>query len=390
MMTNFNYNFLTSVKVYFGAGKLNILHTLPISGKALVIISNGKSTRANGYLDRVLDELKQASVEAEIFDGIQANPTKESVEAGAKMVGDTQCNFIVALGGGSVLDAAKVIAMKANNPGDLWDYAMSGTGGRKPATGKPLHWIAIPTTAGTGSEVDAIGVITNLKTKEKLGMVGPFADYAIVDPELMLSVPPKFTAYQGFDALFHSLEGYISKPRNIFADMIQEAAITNVARCLPAAFAEGSNIEARSGMAFASTMSGYSMVATSCTGEHSIEHALSAYHEHLPHGAGLIMISRAYFSKIISQHVADERFVQMARWMGRKDATRPEEFIDALLELQRVCKVDDLKMSEYGIDPSEFPAMAENAVTVMARCAIQDIQPLTTDEIVEILKASYK
>lgn len=391
MKTNLSYSFPIPTHVYFGAGKLNILHTLAMPGKkALVVISNGKSTRANGYLDRTLSELKQAGVEAVVYDKIQANPLKENVEEGARLANAEGCDFVVALGGGSVMDAAKVIAMNATNEGDLWLYVQSGTGGRKPIANAPLPWIGITTTAGTGSEVDAAGVITNLQTNEKVGVGSRCAVYAIVDPELMISVPPRFTAFQGFDALFHSLEGYVSRASNLFSDMVQEAAISNVAQWLPVAVKDGKNMEARSRMAFANTMSGYSMDTSACTAEHSIEHAMSAYHENLPHGAGLIIISKAYFSTIIAQHVCDDRFVRMAQLMGKKDATRPEDFITALVDLQKACGVDDLKMSDYGLKPEEFDKMATNAIEAMGRLVEMDRQPLTHDEIVKVLEASYK
>ena len=172
--------------------------------------------------------------------------------------------------------------------------------------------------------------------------------------------------------------------------MVQEAAIQNVARYLPVAYKDGQNLEARTRVAFANTMSGYSMDSSACTAEHSIEHALSAYHEQLPHGAGLIMISKAYFSAIIRQHTCDDRFIRMAQLMGKEDATKPEDFIDALVALQQACEVDDLKMSDYGITPDEFPKMATNAIEVMGGLVQQDRQPLTHAEIVEILKESYK
>lgn len=391
MNTRLDFNFPVPTKLYFGAGKLSMLHTLEMPGrKALVVISNGKSTRENGSLDRTLQELALAGVKSVIYDKVQPNPTKECVEEGAQLARQQGCDFVVALGGGSVMDAAKVIALNATNTGDLWDYAMSGTGGRKPLSEKPLPWIAIGTTAGTGSDVDANGVISNLATKEKLGMASVCATYAIVDPELMLTVPPHFTALQGFDALFHVMEGHLCKSSNLMSDMIQETAIRHIAHYLPIAYRDGQNLEARTYMAFASTLGGYSMDCATCTVEHSIEHALSAYHEQLPHGAGLLMLSKAYFSTIIRQHVADERFVRMARWLGKDDATQPEEFIDALMALEEACNVSDLKMSDYGIQPEEFDDMAENALIVMARLSTQDIQPLTHNEIVEILKESFK
>ena len=393
MKTGMHFVFPATTKVFFGAGQLKNLHTLPMPGKkAMIVISNGKSTRANGYLDRTEAELKQAGVEYVVLDNVQPNPLKASVEEGAKFANDNYCDFIVALGGGSVMDAAKIMAINATNPGDLWDYATGRTGKGKPAVNNPLPWIAITTTAGTGSEVDAAGVITNPETNEKLGIGDPraFAVYAIVDPELMTSVPPQFTAYQGFDALFHSLEGYISNRSNLFSDMVQEAAIRNIGTYLPIAFKDGNNMEARARMAFANTMSGYSMDTSGCTAEHSIEHALSAYHEELPHGAGLIMISKAFFTTHINKHVCDERFVNMAKFLGKEDATKPEDFITALDNLKKACKVDDLKMSEYGIQPEEFDKMATNALEVMGGLVALDREPLNHAKIVEILKASYK
>ncbi|PTL32844.1 alcohol dehydrogenase [Prevotella sp. oral taxon 376] len=393
METKLSFVFPGQTMVLFGAGQLNSLHTLPMPGKkALLVISNGKSTRVNGYLDRTLNELREAGVEAVVFDKIQANPVKESVEEGAKVANENGCDFVVALGGGSVMDAAKVMAINATNSGDLWDYATGRTGKGKHAVNAPLPWIAITTTAGTGSEVDCAGVITNPETHEKLGLGDPraFAVYAIVDPELMVSVPPRFTAYQGFDALFHSLEGYVSNRSNLYSDMVQEAAITNIGKYLPIACRDGKNMEARARVAFANTMSGYSMDTSACTAEHSIEHALSAYHEQLPHGAGLIMISRAYFTTVMNKHVCDDRFVNMAKMLGKADAEKPEDFITALVELQRACGVDGLKMSDYGITPAEFDTMASNALEVMGGLVACDRQPLRHDEIVEILKLSYK
>ncbi len=393
METRLSFTFPGHTAVFFGAGQLDNLHTLPMPGhKALVVISNGKSTRANGYLDRTLAQLKTAGAESVVYDKVQANPTKESVEEGAHVANAEGCDFIVALGGGSVMDAAKVIAINAANPGDLWQYAGGRTGEGKRGENAPLPWIAITTTAGTGSEVDCAGVITNGATNEKLGIGDPrdFAVYAIVDPDLMMSVPPKFTAYQGFDALFHSLEGYVSNQANLFSDMVQEAAIRNVGKYLPIAYRDGGDKEARARMAFANTMSGYSMDTSACTAEHSIEHAMSAYHERLPHGAGLIMISKAYFSAVIAKHVCDDRFVNMAKFLGNDSATKPEDFITALVRLQEACGVADLKMSDYGITPDEFDDMASNAIEVMGGLVACDRQPLTHDEIVDILRQSYK
>jgi alcohol dehydrogenase len=262
-----DFMYYDPVRVLFGCGALGKLHEQKLPGKkALICISNGKSTIKNGSLDKLKAELDKAGCSYEVFNKIAANPLKAVVEEGAKFAEDSGCDFIVALGGGSVMDASKVIAMLAAQPSDdLWDYAGGITGKGLPIENDPLPFIAITTSAGTGSEVDTVGVITNPETNEKIGIGRVdcmFADLAIVDPELMKTVPPKFTAFQGFDALFHSLEGYISNKNSLMSDMIQRAAIENIGKYLPRAVADGSDMEAREAMAFANTMSGYSMVVT--------------------------------------------------------------------------------------------------------------------------------
>ena len=200
------------------------------------------------------------------------------------------------------MDASKAIAAMAANDGDLWDYISGGTGKGLPLVQEPLPVIAITTTAGTGSEVDQWGVVSNEETDEKIGFGGYdslFPQIAIVDPQLMKSVPAEVTAYQGFDALFHSVECYISAAANLMSDMYALTAIENIGAYLARAVKDGSDMEAREHVAFANTLSGVVMTISSCTSEHSMEHAMSAYHHDLPHGAGLIMISKAYFTNLL-------------------------------------------------------------------------------------------
>lgn len=389
-----SYNFFNPTRVLFGAGELNNLHKQAMPGKkAMVVISNGKSTRENGTLDRTLEQLRMAGVETAIFDKVEANPLKSTVEAGAKFAKDNGCDFVVALGGGSVMDAAKIMAMYALQPGELWDYVAGSTGKMQPLVNPTLPVVAITTTAGTGSEVDQWGVITNPETNEKIGCGGMdslFPVLALVDPELMLTVPPKFTAYQGFDALFHSVEGYISIVSSLMSDMVQLAAIENIGKYLPRAVKNGDDLEAREHVAFANTMSGYSMVVGSCTSEHSMEHAMSAYHQHLPHGAGLIMISKEYYTHFINKHCCDERFVRMAQALGKADAKEPMDFITALVDLQKACGVADLKMSDYGIQKDECMTLAKNARATMGGLFACDPVQMTDEECAAIYEKSYR
>lgn len=389
-----SYNFFNPTRVLFGAGELNNLHKQAMPGKkAMVVISNGKSTRENRTLDRTLEQLRMAGVETALFDKVEANPLKSTVEAGAKFAKDNGCDFVVALGGGSVMDAAKIMAMYALQPGELWDYVAGSTGKMQSLVNPTLPVIAITTTAGTGSEVDQWGVVTNPETNEKIGCGGMdslFPVLAVVDPELMLTVPPKFTAYQGFDALFHSVEGYISIVSSLMSDMVQLAAIENIGKYLPRAVKNGDDLEARENVAFANTMSGYSMVVGSCTSEHSMEHAMSAYHQHLPHGAGLIMISKEYYTHFINKHCCDERFVRMAQALGKTDAKEPMDFITALVDLQKACGVADLKMSDYGIQKDECMTLAKNARATMGGLFACDPVQMTDEECAAIYEKSYR
>lgn len=218
-----SFQMYVPTRILFGEGQLEGLHKQKLPGKkAMIVISNGKSTKRNGALEKTEKELKLAGAETVLFDKIMPNPLKQTVMEGAAFAKENHCDFIVALGGGSVMDASKAIAAMAANDGDLWDYISGGTGKGLPLMNEPLPVIAITTTAGTGSEVDQWGVVSNEETDEKIGFGGYdslFPQIAIVDPQLMKSVPAEFTAYQGFDALFHSVECYISAAANLMSDM---------------------------------------------------------------------------------------------------------------------------------------------------------------------------
>lgn len=393
METNNNYDMYIPTRVMFGEGMLNKLGDQPMPGRrALIIISNGKSTRANGYLARTEEQLHRAGVETFVFDGVAPNPSVGNVNAGAKVARDNDCDFLVALGGGSVMDCAKAIAVMTTNEGELWDYVPIGSGKGQPIAVRPLPIIAITTTAGTGSETDSSGVITKEDTFEKafVGDASLFPVLSIVDAELMKSVPATFTAYQGFDALFHSTEGYIAKGANLMSDMYALEAIRNIAEYLPRAIKDGNDIEARTRVAFGNTLSGGVMCLTLITSEHALEHALSAYHLNLPHGAGLIMVSRAYYKYFIEHHACDDRFIRMAQAMGMTEATKPEDFLTALTRLQEACGVADLKMSDYGIVPEEFETLMRNTREVMGVMFTSDRVQMSDADIVNVYKESYK
>jgi len=387
-----SYTFHVPTKVLFGAGVLKKLHEEKLPGKkALVVISNGKSTRTNGSLAALEAELDAAGVAHVLFDKIQANPLEPTVQEGVEFGRAEGVDFVIGLGGGSVMDAAKAIAaMIPQQGGRVWDYMATGTSEHRPFNAPLLPFVAITTSAGTGSEVDAGSVITSPVTHEKGAFFSQCPALAVVDPALMVTVPPKFTAYQGFDALFHNTEGYISKFGNEMGAMVELEAIRLLGKWLPVAVADGKNLEARTKVAFANTLGGYSMDVSTCTSEHAIEHALSGEHQDLPHGAGLVMISLAYYKTFIDRGDCPEKFVEMARALGKADATKPADFLDALAALQKACGVDALKMSDYGIRPEEFHGMvklARSAVGMLFSC---DPSELSDDDVLAILRASYR
>lgn len=167
-------------------------------------------------------------------------------------------------------------------------------------------------------------------------------------------------------------------------------AIENIARYLPRAVQDGEDMEARERVAFANTLSGAVMCLTLLTSEHGMEHALSAYHSNLPHGAGLIMISKAYFSYFVDNHACDDRFIRLARALGMPEADKPEDFITALVRLQEACGVAELKMSEYGIQPDEFEKFMRNTRDVMGVMFTSDRIQMSDEDIVQIFADSYK
>ncbi len=386
-MKNF-VNFIPT-RLFFGAGSLSNLSTMELPGdKALVVISAGTSMRKFGYLDSVVAHLEKQGVTCTIYDKILPNPIKDHVMEAAALCRENGCNFVVGLGGGSTIDSAKSIAMMACNEGDYWDYIEGGTGKGQAPVGGVLPIIAIPTTAGTGTEIDPWTVVTHNCEKIGYGFDLTFPVSAIVDPELMLSIPSHLTAYQGFDAFFHAAEGYIAKIATPISELYSLKSIELLYKSLPTACADGQNVAAREDVALASTLAGMVESTSSCTSEHSLEHAMSAYYPELPHGAGLIAISVAYFSSFIN--TCPERLIAMATAMTGVQATAPEEFIAALQEMQNRCGVGSIALSDWGIKADDMEKFATNARDTMGGLFSRDPRELSHDECVEIYRQSYR
>lgn len=386
----YKFQFYMPTKVLFGAGQLKNLHLEQMPGKkALIVTSNGQSTKKYGYLAAVEQELEQAGVAHVLFDEIRPNPTRDNVMDASRKARENGCDFVVALGGGSVMDAGKCIALMMVNDGDLWDYAFSAKGGHKPFGHPGAPIVAITTSAGTGSEVDMFSVISNDELEEKTGVfdISMFPTISVVDSDLMMSVPPKFTAYQGMDAFFHAAESVINTKEHPMGEMFALKAIELIARNLPVAYKDGSNQEARANMALANSLAGFYML---CTSQHTMEHVMGSYHSDLAHGAGLIMISHEYFDFFAERKAAEEPMKKMARAMGVKNPESGKDFIKALDALIEAVGCKDLKMSDAGITKEEIGKWPKRIREVLGGDITADPLPLSDEDYLGIYERSFR
>ncbi len=391
-----DFSYYMPTRIIFGCGKLSELKTTPYlpGKKALVVIGASGAMSKYGYLDRVLKYLRENGVEAVVYDKIQPNPVSEHVEEGASVAKENGCDFVVGLGGGSTIDSSKSIAVMAVNPGKYWDYINRGSGGRKTPPNSALPIVAITTTAGTGTEADPWTVITKSDTNEKIGWGNDstFPRLSIVDPELMVSVPPKTTAYTGMDAFFHSVESYLATLNQPASDQLALEAISLVTEYLPVAVKDGTNIQARAKLAWANTEAGICESLSRCISLHSMEHPVSAYYPNVAHGCGLTILSVSYFTCLAERNPA--RFPDLTKAMGENldeltEKERPMAFITGLKKLIKNVGLEEEKLSDFGIKRNQLRTFAENSFYTMG--SLYDITPvkLTLDDVIAIYENAY-
>ena len=385
---HFDYHIPT--KIIFGRGRLKELATEELPGsKALIVITNGQSMKRLGYLNQVKQYLKENGVDSVLFDKVLPNPTLAHVSEAAELARRENCDMVVGLGGGSAIDSAKAIALAATNPGNYWEYVK----GRE-VENAALPIVAIPTTAGTGTESDPWTVITNLETNEKIGfgIKQLFPTLSIVDPELMVSVPANLTAYQGMDAFFHSAEGYLAKVAQPLSDLFALNSIRRIAKFLPEAVKDGNNLQAREEMAWASTQAGMVESTSCCISEHSMEHALSAFYPGLPHGAGLVALSVPYFTHLLKkdEKKVAPRYMDMARAMGEENVNSPSAFITALKKLIKNVGLEGLKLSDWGLRKDDAEKLAENSFAAMGALYLLDPVELTREDACAIISEAIQ
>lgn len=294
-----NFKMTNMPKVYFGQGALKeALNTkLKTVGDNVLLAYGGGSIKKTGIYDEVVTLLKEAGKNIFEFNGIMSNPTYAKVLEGAKIVKDNQIDFIIAVGGGSVIDCCKIVSAQAKVDQDIWQ--MEFVDGKLPTEFIPMA--AVTTASGTGSEMNNGAVITNEELKIKAGMLGALSKFAVLDPAYTLTVPMKQVVSGAFDTLSHAMETYFGKPlENNVSDEINEAIMRNTIRNIRAAIKDPQDIQARSELMWDSAMAENGILKLGKVTDfqaHQIEHQLGAYTD-CNHGQGLAVIHPVLYRHI--------------------------------------------------------------------------------------------
>ncbi len=399
-------------KIYFEAGSIAYLEKMPDISKAFIVTD--KSMVDLGYVNKILYHLRkrQQYVHAEIFSEVEPDPSFDTINRGVEQMRHFQPDVIIALGGGSPIDAAKGMWL-------FYEYPEADPEGMKlkfmdirkrtykfPKLGKDCKMVAIPTTSGTGSEVTSFAVITD-KTKN---MKYPLADYeltpdvAIVDPDLVMTLPKGITADTGMDVLTHAIEAYVSNMASDYTDGLAEKAIELVYKYLPIAYEDGTNRVAREKMHNASCIAGMAFTNAFLGINHSLAHKLGADF-HIAHGKAnaiilpyVIKYNASKPTKFVSfpkyeYFIADEKYANIARRLGLKASTTEEgvkSLINAIVEMNKKLNIPS-SLKELGIDEKEFLAnvdlLADKAFS--DQCTTANPRLPLVSELKQILLDSY-
>ena len=362
-------------KIYFEAGAIQYLEKMPDITRAFIVTDEGMVKL--GYVDRILYHLRkrQQYVHSEIFSSVEPDPSFETIKRGVQAIESFKPDVIIALGGGSAIDAAKGMWLFYEHPdADVEGMKLKFLDIRKktykfPKLGEKCKMVAIPTTSGTGSEVTSFAVISDKVQNKKY----PLTDYeltpdvAIVDPDLVTSLPKSITADTGMDVLTHALEAYVSNMASDYTDALAEKAAELVIKNLKECYDNGSNKEARERMHNASTMAGMAFSNAFLGINHSLAHKLGAVY-HLPHGR-LNAILLPYVVKYNSEEptkfvsfpkyeyfIADEKYATIAKKMGLKADTKEEGVQSLIKEIQELNEYLNIPKSlqEAGVDEKDF------------------------------------
>ena len=347
--------------IYHGKDSLEVLKSL--EGKKAFIVIGGGSMKRFGFLDKVLSYLKEANMETKVFEGVEPDPSVETVMKGAKEMEEFNPDWIVSIGGGSPIDAAKAMWIFYEYPDFTFEKAIIPFG--LPKLRRKAKFVAIPSTSGTATEVTAFSVITDYKAKIKY----PLADFeitpdiAIVDPSLAETMPEKLVAHTGMDALTHAIEAYTASLRSNFTDPLALKAIEMVNMHLVNSYK--GDMEARGEMHEAQCLAGMAFSNALLGIVHSMAHKVGAVF-HIPHGC-----ANAIFLPYVIKYnrkACEDRYANIARHIGLKGESE-RELTDALIDLINKFNKElniPSSMKEYGIEEDDFKAnlkfIAHNAV----------------------------
>ena len=356
--------FYTPRKIIFGPGGLSQVgaEVKRLGNKVLVVLGRS-AVRKSGALDRLTHLLKEKNLEYIIYENIHSDPTVETVDNGASLARKGSCNLIIALGGGSVLDTGKAISAMVTNEGSVADYQEIEGKGRK-FQHKPIPFIAIPTTSGTGSEATKNAVITNTKLDLKKSIRDPWLipEVALVDPELTLSLPPHITAICGGDALTQCIESYLGKKSQEITDALALHAIGLIDKSLVKAVKEGKNLEARKDMAMAALLSGLCLSNSGLGTAHALSHPLGVYYK-IPHG-----LSCAVLLPYVMEYnlpVVTKKLAKIAQSLGEDISllSETEAVHRAVDKVKEILSQAGIKsnLSEWEIKKEDFPQLIKGA-----------------------------
>ncbi len=386
-MNDFIYSY--PVKVYFGekAAAKALPAELAKAGKTVMVAYGGGSVKRSGVYDEICGYLKEAGKEVVDFSGIMPNPTYKKVQEGAALVKEKGVDFILAVGGGSVIDCCKIIAAQAVTEKDIWEMEFKDH--VYPTEFLPMG--AIVTASGTGAEMNNGAVITNEETKEKVGVLGAYANFAVLDPEYTMSLPDRQVISGAFDTLSHSMETYLGSPRDVtLSDEIAEAVMRNVIRNIRVLLKDMKDKKARTELMWASAMAENGILKIGKVTDfqaHQIEHQLGAYTD-CNHGQGLAVIHPVLYLHMYKDGV--EQFARMAEqvWEIPSDGKTPEELaeagIRALTEFIQEIGLPST-FTEMGLTDKSVLKKVADTCNLTAGCC----KKLTREEVLEILEECW-
>ncbi|MFC9726161.1 iron-containing alcohol dehydrogenase [Bacillus cereus] len=384
-----NFVFRNPTKLIFGKGQLEQLKTeIPQFGKKVLLVYGGGSIKRNGIYDNVISILKDINAEVFELTGVEPNPRVSTVKKGIQICKENGVEFILAVGGGSVIDCTKAIAAGSKYDGDVWDIVT-----KKTFANEALPFGTVLTLAATGSEMNAGSVITNWETNEKYGWGSPvtFPQFSILDPVHTTSVPKDQTIYGMVDIMSHVLEQYFHHGTNTeLQDRYCEAVLKTVIETAPKFLSDLENYEHRETILYCGTMALNGILAMGVKGDwatHNIEHAVSAVHD-IPHGGGLAILFPNWMQHVVEENVS--RFKQFAIRVfdietdGKTDKEVALEGIKALRQFWTSIEAP-ATLADYGIGENEIDIMANKA---MAYGEFGNFKKLNKDDVLSIYKAS--